>query len=419
MKTYRWTGALVALALILSACGTTGASPTAGGASPTSAATGAEPTEGGTAEPTMAGEPLSGSLTFWHAYSSGGAAEGEALNQVLAKIQAESPELALTVLDVPFNELYTKFETEAAAGGGPDLYIAPNDNLGNEVRAGLLEPLDDALADTIDENLEVAVEGSKVDGTLYMVPESLKAVAMFYDSSKVAEPPATTDDLLEGVRDGSIALGINQNPYHNWGFWYAFGGQILDDSDQCVADQGGVADAMAYLKELKDAGAQFFTDGAAFQDAFKTGAVNVIIEGPWFTGDAKKALADNLGVAPMPEGPAGVSQPMTGVDGWYINKNSANKELAIAFAKRMVAVDSEQVFVDVAGHIPANSSIQIQDPITDVFSEAVAEGFPRPQSAGLGNYWTPFGDALNKVLDTSADPQQAVADACATMNTPA
>ena len=41
-----------------------------------------------------------------------------------------------------------------------------------------------------------------------MVPESLKAVAMFYDTAKVATPPATTDELLAAVTDGTIKAGF-------------------------------------------------------------------------------------------------------------------------------------------------------------------------------------------------------------------
>ena len=49
---------------------------------------------------------------------------------------------------------------------------------------------------------QVAVDGSKVDGKLYMVPESLKAVALWYDKSKITTAPATTDDAARRVKDG-------------------------------------------------------------------------------------------------------------------------------------------------------------------------------------------------------------------------
>ena len=83
----------------------------------------------------------------------------------------------------------------------------------------------------------------------------------------------------------------------------------------------------------------------------------------------------------MPAGPKGPSQPLTGVDGWYINTNAADPELAVDFALEMVKAENEQVFVDTAGHIPADTTITITDPITQKFAEAVATGFPRPQVA--------------------------------------
>ena len=65
--------------------------------------------------------------------------------------------------------------------------------------------------------------------------------------------------------------------------------------------------------------------------------------------------------------------------------------------------------------VPA--SVTIDNPISNQFAAAVASGYPRPQSAQFGAFWGPFGDALNKVLDTGADPVAAVAEACAAMNT--
>jgi maltose-binding protein MalE len=65
----------------------------------------------------------------------------------------------------------------------------------------------------------------------------------------------------------------------------------------------------------------------------------------------------------MPAGPKGNSQPLTGVDGWYINTNAADPDLAVNFALEMVKAENEQVFVDTAGHIPADKTIPIADPI--------------------------------------------------------
>jgi arabinogalactan oligomer / maltooligosaccharide transport system substrate-binding protein len=410
-RTSKLVTALGALAIVVGACGG-GATPTPAASSAPSAAPSEAPSEAPSAAPT-----LSGDLTVWNAYGSGGTAEGAAFQQILDSSKTQFPNLNITVLDVPFDQLYTKFETAAASGGGPDLYIAPNDNLGNEVRADLLADVTAQFANSVNftNTVEVAANGSQIDAKWYMVPESLKAVAMFYRPSKVATPPTTTDDLLAAVKSG-VQFGINQSAYHNWGFWYAFGGQIMDDAGKCIADQGGVSDAMKFLADMKAAGAKFYTDGAKFQDDFKTGKLDAIIEGPWFSGDAKKAFPDDIAVAPMPAGPKAASQPMTGVDGWYINKSSANADLATNWAIWATSAANQQIMVDGAGHVPADKTITISDPIVKGFSTAVETGFARPQIPELNNYWGNFGNALNEVLDKGTDPTAAVATACTEMN---
>ncbi|MDH4142793.1 MAG: extracellular solute-binding protein, partial [Chloroflexota bacterium] len=145
------------------------------------------------------------------------------------------------------------------------------------------------------------------------------------------------------------------------------------------------------------------------------GDIDLIVDGPWATGGYKEAVP-TVGVAPMPAGPVGPSQPLTGVDGWYINPNTPDVQLAVDFALAMTTQAAQQIMVDVSGHIPANKNIAITDPITQGFADAVATGYPRPQVPQLDNFWGNFGNALQLVLESGADPQQAVADACAAMN---
>jgi arabinogalactan oligomer/maltooligosaccharide transport system substrate-binding protein len=420
------------LALLLAACGqstTPAAAPTAApaAAQPTAAAP-AAPTAASAAEATAApaeataapsaggaaGPKVTGEVTLWHAYGAG-SAEEKAINQIIEKAKADNPDAKITVLEVPFDQLFNKYETEAASGGGPDMFIAPNDSLGKEVRADLLLALDDKLKGHLDNDLPVAVQGCTVDGKLYCVPESLKAVALFYNKSKVQNPPKTTDEMLAAAKGGA-KIGLYQNAYHNFGFFVGFGGKLLDDSGKCVADQGGFADALKYLQDLKTAGAQFYTDGGKANNAFQTGKVDMLINGPWATGDFQKSLGDNLAVAPMSAGPKGPAGPLTGTDGFYINVNSKNPDGAIALANYLVSPPSEQIYVDMAGHIPADKTIQIKDTVTKGFADAAATGFPRPQVKELDNFWGPFGDMVNNVVEKGNDPAKEVATACAAMN---
>ena len=408
-------GLLGALAIVVSACGpAASAAPTAGTATTPPVATTA-PTEG-----TTGPAPMKGELTLWHSYGSGGGETG-ALDQVLAAVRAQNPDLTINVVEQPFSDIFTKWQTDVLAGEAtPDLYIAPNDNLFSQADAGALADITAQVTGKLDGFSQTAVNGSQVGGKFFMVPESLKAVALWYDGTDITKAPATTDELLAGVKDKSIKLGLHQDPYFQFGWSGSFGGKLMDDTGKCVADQGGWADAYKYAADLKAAGAKFYTDGNAMKTDFQTGKINAIVDGPWLTADLTTAfgtLGHTLSVAPIPAGTAGKANPMTGTDGWYINPNSPNIDLAVQFALNMVSTHWEQVFVDFAGHIPAAPDVTIKDPIVQGFADAAASGLPRPQNKELNNYWGNFGDALNSVLDKGTDPVAAIATACTTMNT--
>jgi len=413
-------GILAVLSIVIAACGpgaTASPSPTGTAAAPT-------PTPEITEAPTLTGE-----ITLWHSYGSGGGEIG-GFTTILEAVRAANPDLTITVVEQPFDQLFNKWRTEVAAGAGPDMFIAPNDSLGQDAREGSLMNLDEwldgnpALADF----LPVSIDGSKVDvegqdgvGEFYMVPESLKAVALWYNASEIATPPTTSEELLAAVTDGSVKLGINQGVYHQFGWTGAFGGKLLNDDGSCAATDGGFAEAYAYLKSLKDAGATFSTNGADIDNGFKTGDLTAIIDGPWTTADFRTAATAGgfeLGVVPIPSGPGGAANPFTGTDGWYINPNleTAQAELAVNLALALTNAESQQVMADEAGHIPANSTVAITDPITQGFADAAAAGLPRPQGPTFNNWWGPFGNALNEIIDTGSDPATSITNACGLMD---
>jgi arabinogalactan oligomer/maltooligosaccharide transport system substrate-binding protein len=404
----RLASIVAGLAVIAAACSSPSAT-TAPSAAPASAA------PGSAAPGSAAPAALSGELTLWHSYGSGGGETG-ALNTVLEKVRADNPDLKITVVEQPFSDIFKKWQTDVLAGGGPDLFIAPNDELFNLTDAGALLDITDKVSGKLEGFSQVAVDGSQVAGKFQMVPESLKAVALWYDKSAIATPPDSTDALLAGVKDGSIKLGLNQGIYHMFGFTGAFGGKLMDDTGKCTADQAGFADAFKYFQDLKAAGAKYYTDGNAQKQDFQNGKLNATVDGPWQTADFKTALGDKLAVAPIPKGPASTANPFTGTDGWYINPNAKDVDLAVNFALLMVGTANEQVFTDEAGHVPAAPNVTINDPIVQGFADAAANGLPRPQSKQFGNFWAPFGDALNQVLDKNADPTATIANACKTMN---
>jgi arabinogalactan oligomer / maltooligosaccharide transport system substrate-binding protein len=410
---------VVIASMFLASCG-----PTATTAAPTTQppATAAPATAApATAAPSATLPPATAApavtLTIWDGYHAGGSEEAT-ITKLVNQYMTDHPNVTIDLLEVPFDQLYTKYETDTAAGGGPDMFTAPNDNLGSEVRASLIAPIDNMLTGKLTGYTQAGINGVTVDGKIYAVPGIAKAVGLYYNTSTVPNPPKTTDDLMNLVKSGKKLGFVNNGAYYIWGFFSGFGGTLLDSTGKCVADQTtGFADALQYLKDLQTAGATVDSDEGKLDTAFEQGQLDMIFEGPWTLGDFEKALGSNLGVVPEPTGPKGPFMPMMGIDGWYINPNSQNQQAAIDLALYIFGQAGLTEYENMAGDPAARTDVTPTDPLVKAFADIAAGGFPRPQTAEFGNYWGPFGDALTAVVSGKSTATAAVATACATMNT--
>ncbi len=352
-------------------------------------------------------------VTFWHAYGTG-SAEETALTAVLAQAAVDLPQYKINVLQVPFGDIFNKYRTDVAAGGGPDMFVAPNDSLGDDARAGLIADITDLVSGKLTDYAPLSIEGMSVDGKIYGVPESLKAVVFWYNKSMLATPPATTDEL-KALMEGGTPISISFGCYHHWGFFSDFGGQIFDSEYKVVAGQG-IVDAMTYLNELyqiSKANSWPKTDSEGLAP-FSEGTVAAITNGNWAMGDYSSALGDNLGVAPLPAGPSGVASPLLGVDGYYINPNSTNKEGAIDVALYLTGAVAENLMMP-AGHVPAVTTATVTDPLIQGLLEAFKNGYVRPQVPQLNLYWSNFC-GTDQVFEAGVPAAEWVATGTANAN---
>jgi len=399
----------------LSACGTPTEAPTEAPVveEPTAAPTEAAVVE----EPTAAPEAVE--VTFWHAYGTGSAEETamtKLVEQANADLAAEG--ITISVLQIPFNDIYNKYRTDVAAGGGPDMFIAPNDSLGDDARAGLIADITELAAGKLDGVNQLGIDGMSLDGKLYGIPESLKALALWYNKSMIETPPATTDEL-KALMEGGTPVSVSFGCYHHYGFFEAFGGQIFDENWKVVADQTpGVTDAMTYLDEIYQISK---TNGWPKTDAdglapFTEGKVALITNGNWAMGDYKNALGDNLGVAPLPAGPVGPAAPMLGVDGFYFNPNSANQEAALKVALYLTNAASQTTMMNEAGHVPVRTDVTITDTLIQGLVDAFNAGATiRPQVPELNLYWSNFC-GTDQVFEAGMDPAEWVKTATESAN---
>jgi len=178
-------------------------------------------------------------------------------------------------------------------------------------------------------------------------------------------------------------------PYHGWVMAAPPGpcqGPNKNDPGCPGAEEPPPAAAEAAVVEPPETLAQKFSESLKLepkQYLFRQGEAAFFVNGPWALGDYKKDLGDDLGVVAIPAGTAPAA-PLNGIDGFYINPNSANKEAALEVALYLTGTAASQSMMDDAGHVPANTTVDVTDPLMLGLLEAFGTAYIRPQVPELG-----------------------------------
>ena len=195
---------LAVLTMVIAACGGGEATDTtaAGGTATTAAGT---DTTAAAVETTVATETTAGATD-----TTAGATDttaGAAGNLVIwadelraAVIEEISPAftdatgVGVEVQIVDFGDIRTQVTTQAPAGEGPDLFIGANDWTGELAANGVIEPID--LGSKSGDFFELSLTAFSIDGQLYAVPYGYEAIALYYNTDLVPEPPASIEDAV-------------------------------------------------------------------------------------------------------------------------------------------------------------------------------------------------------------------------------
>jgi len=348
------------------------------------------------------------SITLWTNFQ----VEAELLQQYADKWSQETGNEAKIV----HNSIEVQQFVQAAnSAGGPDgVFGIPNDQLASFATANLTAEVPADLYQDSD-YVDAAVQASYVNGKRYGVPIAVETITLFYNTDKVAAPPATWDELLESARaSGGIKFDAT-SIYYDLGFLRAFDSYIFQWSDNAydVADIGlgndGAVQAYSYLKQMVDDG--FLSADITFdiaRSAFENGETAYYIGGPWDI-DAFTSAGVNFAVAPMPtlNDKRFVTPVVTQVG--FVSSKSKNQDTVWEFYQYLIDEAAVELY-ETGSRLPAKLAVQEQidaDPITDSFITQIAAGEPLPSVAELGQLWTLYTDNMRLLFGGSISPEEA------------
>ncbi|KAF0646945.1 MULTISPECIES: extracellular solute-binding protein [Streptomyces] len=364
---------------------------------------------GGSEDKASTGGPVT--ITWWD--TSDATNEAPTYKKLIAKFEAANKDVKVKYQNVPFAEAEQKYKTAAQAGNAPEVLRADVGWTAGLAENQYLAPLDGTPAvKELDAFNKGLVEGAKVNGKLYGVPQVTDALALLYNKELFTkagvQPPKTWAELTTAAKaiktkTGVDGIYLNPDSYFALPFLYGEGGTMVDTDTKkiTVNDAAGQKGVQTVVDMIKSGVAvkPDFTDGYNnMQAAFKDGKVAMVINGPWSTADDLTGKAfknkDNLGVAPVPSGSAGKAGTPTGGHNLvvYNGADAARKEAAQKFVAFMTSAASQESAAIETGVLPTRDDAYtvkvVADPIRAAFKNVLADSTARPAVAGVSDMFT-------------------------------
>lgn len=357
-----------------------------------------------TASPAGSGSaaPLSGTVTFWHAYSADSPEVKTLETTIIPAFEKKNPGVTVKDVAVPYDQLHQKLVTAVAGDVLPDLVRADIGWVPELANLGVLVPLDTSMSDFTtlsSQSYPGSLATNKWKGHYYGLPLDTNTRVLLYNAdvlkkAGIATPPATVADLVADAPQLK-AVGASAFADNGAGGWnvlpwiWSAGGQITDPD---------VTKATGYLNSAASiAGVQTLVDlyrggylpdiilggsgGVSTSDGLATGAYATILDGPWMYPIFTNQYPDfKLNAAQVPQG-AGGSISVVGGEDIVLTKSSKNQAAATEFMRYMVSEEAQLEMAKV-GQMPVLANLG--DKLTSVnayyapFVTQLATAKPRP-----------------------------------------
>ena len=314
--------------------------------------------------------------------------------QIIAKYQAEHPNVKINNTIIDTHEYWTKLRIQAQQRKLPDVFTMSSGYLEEWAESGLMYNLDplikrDGTDKKFYKSMMDATKAIAKSDHVYALPFALVTAVLYYnkdmfDAAGVKYP--TDDWSWNDFLAAAKKLTIDKNRdgvVDQWGFWfygryaqieswvYANGGNLLNAQKNKFAPDANAIDALNFLYRLvaveKVAPRQ--KDMSAFrnQDIFPQGKCAMWIDGSWYVDNHRKTLGNSVkwGISRVPFGPAGKAKRVTygWPDAYCMSPNTQNVDEAWKFMQ-YVAGEGIDLSQYMAGKIPSNIALSkgIVDP---------------------------------------------------------
>ncbi len=306
--------------------------------------------------------------------------EALALWEQIAVQAEEKTGLQIDVEGTPFNDYWTKLQTQLASGGGADLVQMQSLRFPGYASRNVLRPLNDFIEKDADFNVDdfyPAIRSAfEHEGQLQILPFDLGAPVTYINKELFAargvplpDPnvPMTWQQLSEiavaltNPDEGTYGMVLNPTLDNMIPWIWSNGGEAFSaDRTKASIGEGPSVEAISFLTDLmhNKKAVLPITDLANANiapEGFVTGKVGMYFDGPWRFVSIRTNAKFDWDVVPFPAGSAG-SQTWVIGSGWGISSKTQRPDDAWTALKTLTSTESLKVLDDAGRVFPSRQS---------------------------------------------------------------
>jgi arabinogalactan oligomer/maltooligosaccharide transport system substrate-binding protein len=349
-------------------------------------------------------------VTLWHSFHN---EEAEALAEIAGSFEELCPGITLQLATFDAEQIEHQYRQAVSAGDGPDVLLASSRFTAQLADEGLVRDVSEFLDTSFMQRFIPDAEAAmRNNGRLYGVPVSVAVLALYYNLNLVEDPLLNLNEVsIRVTSERQFALPATFS-YGYWGL-APFGGFEFDSETGEIIQDQGLLNWLNWLQTIRNQpGMVVSTDFARTEELFASGEAAYLISGPGSLSRLRRELgAEKFDVALLPAGPEGPASPILQVQGIMISPNSgeAATATAMAFAKYLVAPESQKTLLRTGTHVSAVVTVDLTDfPKLNGFREQAKVSVVVIETPGF-SVVEELGDELfEAVLEQEAKPVEAV-----------
>jgi len=330
------------------------------------------------------------------------------------------------VIEVPFFSLKKKFQKEMKKGKAPDIFICPNDWIGEFAEKNVISPLSDKefTGNQKKSYNPVALKALTYNKKVYGMPFFLETIAVFYNKKIVKNKPTTMDQLLKSAfaynkpESGKYGLLFEvENFYMSMPFFSAYGVKLpinkKSKTGKIDLDTKASIKALSFLAVLKNK-YHFFSKpmkSEKMRALFYEGNVAYLIDGPWVLKKFRQSMID-FDVIDFPVMKNGNRpKPFVGVHAFLLSSKCKDRKLAVKFMHYVNNTENQGIFCKIGGRIPGRTdALQSMDEYKNIvkFADISKKGIPLPNVPAMSKIWQPMKKIILGVVFEGKDPDKEI-----------